>query len=294
MTLYKRVESGKWNVSVYPICEKFPCKRSEFKGSWEDRFPYDYVKDMYEEAKALGDLAGFYQELMLQIKSDEDRLVKDDEIIEYAIDKKYNPNYHYYITTDFATSEKTSSDFSVITVWAMTPQGNAIIVDGQAVRQTMDKNIEALFRYVSIYKPLQVGIEVTGQQGAFTSWIAKEMVERNIYFNVVEVRPNKQKLVRFNAILPMFKNKKIMYNTHLPDSYKQELVNELKNVVVHGFKSTHDDICDTISMLYHLDITYPTTSEIESFPKVEYGNITFKKYQEDKMSSLFDEVDDGY
>ena len=33
--LYKAVESGAWKVSVYPICEHFPCPREEFRGSWE-------------------------------------------------------------------------------------------------------------------------------------------------------------------------------------------------------------------------------------------------------------------
>ena len=34
--LYKAVESGAWAVNVYPVCEKFPCMREEFRGSWVD------------------------------------------------------------------------------------------------------------------------------------------------------------------------------------------------------------------------------------------------------------------
>ena len=45
----KAVESSAWNVNVYPVCEKFPCEREDFRGSWEDRFSYDYVKEQYDE-----------------------------------------------------------------------------------------------------------------------------------------------------------------------------------------------------------------------------------------------------
>ena len=73
--LYKAVESGAWNVNVFPVCEKFPCTKEEFRGSWEDRFSYEYVKEQYEIAKATGTVNAFNQELMLRIMSDEDRLL---------------------------------------------------------------------------------------------------------------------------------------------------------------------------------------------------------------------------
>ena len=65
--LYKAVESGAWAVNVYPVCEKFPCTREEFKGSWTDRFDYDYVKSQYDKAFAAGKVNDFNQELMLRI-----------------------------------------------------------------------------------------------------------------------------------------------------------------------------------------------------------------------------------
>ena len=67
--LYKAIESGGWRVNVYPVCEKFPCTREEFRGSWPDRFTYDYIMDKYLKAKKTGKLASFYQELMLRITS---------------------------------------------------------------------------------------------------------------------------------------------------------------------------------------------------------------------------------
>ena len=103
--LYKAVESGAWSVNVFPVCERFPCSRKEFKGSWPDRFTYDYVNDKYESAKKLGKIDTFNQELMLRIMSDEDRLIDDAEIQWYRnrqtiINRVERGAYNCYITTD--------------------------------------------------------------------------------------------------------------------------------------------------------------------------------------------------
>jgi len=266
--LYTVVESGAWNVSVYPICEKFPCTKEEFKGSWEDRFPYEYVKDEYETAVAIGMPTAFAQELMLRVISAEDRLVQDADIINFerATVLLNKSRYNFYITTDFATSEKSSADFSVISVWAYNNNGDWLYMDGVCKRQLMDKNIEDLFRLVSQYKPLSVGIEVSGQQGGFVDWIKREMIAKNVFFNLASennsskegIRPNTNKLTRFNTILPMFKQKKIWFPIELQESETMiEAMDEIKNVSITGFKSKHDDFIDTVSMLSSMKPVLP-------------------------------------
>lgn len=258
--LYKAVESGAWSVSVYPVCNEFPCSREDFKGAWEDRFTYDYVKAMYDKALKTGKVAGFNQELMLRIISDEDRLVLDSDLVWYKSSTVMSnkSSYNFYITTDFATSEKTSADFSVISVWAYSSNGDWLLVDGICKRQTMDKNVNDLFKFVSIYRPQSVGVEVTGQQGGFIPWLYDQMIVRNIFFNLASennsgkagIRPSTNKMQRFNVVLPWFKTKKIW----LPEDKKNEffvveMLEELRYASANGFKSKHDDSIDTISQL---------------------------------------------
>jgi hypothetical protein len=113
--LYKAVESGAWAVNVFPVCEQFPCERSEFRGSWPDRFTFDYVKEQYDNAVKLGKVETFNQELMLRIMSEEDRMIQDGDIGWYKIDAvlRNKSKFNFYITTDFATSLKDKADFSV-------------------------------------------------------------------------------------------------------------------------------------------------------------------------------------
>ncbi|WP_046973425.1 hypothetical protein, partial [Dyella japonica] len=130
--LIEAVESGAWDVNVWPVCEKFPCTREEFQGAWEDRFSYDYINDQYQMALKTGKLASFYQELMLRISSEDERLIQDSEIKWYSRTQllRLRSCYNFYITTDFATSEKQVSDYSVISVWAYGSNGDWFWVDG--------------------------------------------------------------------------------------------------------------------------------------------------------------------
>ena len=197
-------------MNVYPVCEKYPCDKKDFRGAWEDRFTYEYIKESYDTALKTGMISTFNQELMLRIMSDEDRLIQDCDISWFKR-KSVLDNlglFNFYITTDFATSEKSASDYSVISVWAYNSNGDWMWVDGIVKRQLMDKNIDDLFRLAQEYKPQQVGIEVSGQQGGFIQWVQNEMITRNNYFSLASdsnsnkpgIRPNTNKMQRLSLI----------------------------------------------------------------------------------------------
>lgn len=267
--LYKAVESGAWAVNLYPVCEKFPCEPEEFRGSWEDRFTYESVYKKYVKLKESGKLDAFNQELMLRIMSDEDRLITDNDIRWYSRNTilKHLDNFNIYITTDFATSEKKAADFSVISVWAISSKGQWFLVDGVCKKQLMDENINDLFRLVQMYDPMSVGIEVTGQQGGFVSWIKNEMINRNIFFYLASdnnggkegIRPVTDKMNRFHTVIPWFKQGLM----HLPEEMADEpwvveMKEELSLATPKGFKSKHDDSIDTISMLSTMNPIRPS------------------------------------
>ena len=270
--LYKAVESGAWHVNVYPVCETFPCTREEFSGAWEDRFSYDVVNDLYQTAMATGKIAAFTQEMMLNIMSEEDKLLQACDYNWYkrktVLDNK--GMFNFYITTDFATSEKTSADLSILSVWAYNSVGDWLWVDGVCKRQLMDKNVNDLFRLAQLYKPQEVGIEVSGQQGGFIPWIQNEMLVRNIYFNLASdknggapgIRPVTNKMERFLVVLPWFKLNKFYWPEERKESVEMvECITELQLASVQGFKSKNDDFIDNISQLSCLKPWKPSQEE---------------------------------
>lgn len=284
--LYKAVESGAYYVNVYPVCNEFPCKRSEFISAWPDRFTYDYVLAQYNKAKANGKVHTFDQELMLRIMSDDDRLVPDSNIkwFNHAALKRNKHKFNYYITTDFATSDSDAADYSVISVWAINNTGNYYWVDGIVERQLMDKNIDDLFRLCQIWNPQSVGIEVSGQQSGFIPWIQSEMMNRNIYFTIASennngkpgLRPATDKMRRFNVIVPWFSLGRIYFPEELENDRRiVEAMTELRLVSANGFRSKHDDFIDTISQLGVLTTWRPSEEadpedEREDWDQAEY------------------------
>lgn len=260
--LYKAIESDAWKSIVLPVAEKFPCEKSEFVGAWEDRFPYDALKEKYDGAVVGGTEQAFRQELMLQIIPAEGLLVSQDKIVTIPTEtfKEKNKNlYNFYITTDFAYTDKESSDYSVISVWAVNSNNEYILCDGYCGKQLMDRNIDTLFRFVQEYQPLQVGFELTGQQIGFVQILRNEMVKRNIFFNLQEIRPSRDKFSRFNLISPYFHQNKIMFLTHMMKSgWGTEFKDEISKATIEGFKSKHDDVLDTISQLMDLNIFAPS------------------------------------
>ena len=264
--IIEAVESGVWSVNVWPVCEKFPCEREEFRGAWEERFSYDTTFEDYEKKVHMGRGSSFYQEMMLRISTADERLVQDDEIRWYSRPSLLNNRgrYNFYITTDFATSDSETADLSTVSVWAYNANGDWFWVDGFAEKQTMDKTIDGLFSMVSEYRPQQVGIEITGQQYAFIQWIQQQMMERNIWFNFASdgtkpgIRPTTNKLRRFNQVVPLFKAGKIYYPEEMKSSkVVQEHMTEIRMATHKGLKGK-DDCLDTISMLLNLKPWKPT------------------------------------
>ena len=272
--MIEAVESGAWDVNVWPVCEQFPCSREEFRGAWEDRFDYDFLMKAYQRAVLNGKVAAFMQEMMLRISSDEERLIQDGDIREYSRKSllEYKSAYNFYITTDFATSENQSADFSVISVWAYNAQGDWFWVDGVCERQTMDKSVNDLFRLVQEYRPQSVGIEVTGQQGAFIKWLQGEMMNRNIWFNFASseksgapgIRPVVNKLTRFNLVVPLFKAGKMYFPAEMKASkIMGHFYSQMKLATHNGLKGK-DDCIDTISMLMYLNAWKPSADQVKN------------------------------
>ena len=264
--LYEAVESGAWDVNVWPVCEQYPCTKEEFNGAWEDRFTYEFVAEQYRLAELGGKLHAFNQEMMLRISSSEERLIQDTEIRWYSRKSLLNNRgkYNFYITTDFATSDKQTADYSVISVWAYNSNGDWFWVDGVCARQTMDVSIDDLFRLVSEYRPQSVGVEITGQQGAFIQWLMREQMQRNIWFNFTQekgspgIRPITNKLSRFNLVVPMFKAGKMYFPEELNKSKILEIgLGQVKLATINGLKGK-DDFLDTISMLMNMNPWKPS------------------------------------
>ena len=280
----KLKESGSYRVERYPLCDRFPCKEEDYNSIWPDRFPYTFADEMFRQFKTAGRTQAFYQEYMLQI-TDLATLLVDKEDIRWfdpTIARKNKHAFTFYITTDFATSTKKSADFSTIGVWAINSNSDWMLVDGQCKRQTMQENMEDLFKYVQIWKPMSVGIETTGQQGGFISILEEMMMKYKTWFAFAKkrgskepgIRPTKDKVHRFvTGVEPKFKQGKIWLpkpdliekSNHKLWELVDELLEELGKLTLSGGVKVlrHDDCVDLLNQLSEIDVVPPSDELLE-------------------------------
>ncbi|AUR93596.1 terminase large subunit [Vibrio phage 1.188.A._10N.286.51.A6] len=282
--IYSAIESGAWDVNVFPIAEEFPVAKEDFKGAWPERFTHQNLSEIFELAEKSGRGKASQREYMLRLISDADKLVHMHELLDYsrATLLKNLDNYLILITTDFATSEKDKADPSVVCVWAVDWLGNKYLVDGYRKRQDMAKNVASLFHFVQVWNPYSVGIEVTGQQQGFISLIRKEMLRNNVHFNIARdpktkelgIRPLSDKFARFNMYsLQMLKQGKIYFPEELADTpLVISMKAEITSVTDEGIKSKNDDCLDNIAMLGAMPKALPSKPSL-TYTTVDTANM---------------------
>jgi len=290
--LFKAIQSGTWDVSKFPVCEEFPVKREDFNGMWEDRFDYDFVKETYDMYKANGQENAFMGEFMLRIIDEGSRLVKDEDIIWYNFKDISNKleSFNFYITTDLAVTEKKSADWSVMMVWGINNNNDRILVDIVSKRQNVSSNIDDLFRLVRRWSPMYVGLERDGQQKAIIEYVKSQMMVQNVYFNLARDKKRKEeglgsggqsKVARFNAIQPLFVQRKIWFPKDILKDEVAKVMNELSALTAEGYKSSHDDHGDCIAQLGQMQHLIMTPSVIEAEYVMKDGTICYEEDQDD-------------
>lgn len=288
--LYKAIESDAWKSVIFPIAERFPCDLDDFKGAWEDRFTYKSVKTSFDAATAGGNEQAFRQEMMLQIIPEEGLIVPKENIIvipSETFQQKSKKYYNFYITTDFAYSDKQSADFSVITVWAVNSNHDYIVCDCYLGKTQIDSTLDILFSMCQKYKPLAVGVEVTGQQLGFIKMIYNEQLKRNIFFTITEIRPKKDKFSRFNMFSPIMNQKKVMILSHIMDTpWGKEFRDEISKATIEGFKSKHDDVLDTFSQVAELQTFAPSNPDPQTLYVGSNNRIFMDKKKAHKKNSI--------
>ena len=270
--IYMMIESGGFTPLVAPICKEIglDTTKEEFQGVWEDMHSYESVMNRYLDAVGTGTTRNFNQELMLRVSNEEDRLVPDEYIQWYNRDTvvKMVEGYSLYVTTDYTTDGGTVNDFAVIMTWAINSNSDCFLLDACVRKMEMDQMYNETFRQVITWgkngRPIEVGVEINGQQKAHVFSLKKMMQEKNRYFRFARqlgapagregIQSVGKKHDRFRYIVPWFQNRKIWFPEQLkntPDM--KEVLKQLKGVTQSGF-SGHDDACDGISQLGLIDI----------------------------------------
>jgi len=237
--LFKRAESDpKIRVRNIPIIIN---EKPAWEGKYEltDILAQQNSKVSIEDKKRqLGSLV-FSYEMMNQPIDDSMTEFKKEYIQEYEESKLIHLRTNTYITVDTAISEKTSADFTGITINRVS-QENKWYVTAYKIKVNPKDLIDHLFYLQDTYKPTHFGIEKTTFTMGVKPFLEDEMRNRNKFLNIKELTHTTQsKETRIRALIPRWESKSIFLVGNCND-----LLEETRTFP----RGMHDDVLDSLAM----------------------------------------------
>ena len=279
--VYSAIEGGVWTPVCLPLCEKvsLDLEEKDYISSWIGMHPYKQLMERYEDAYYGETLREFNQELMLRISSEEDKLIKEDQIQWYsreAIEKNLYA-YNLYITTDYTASSNLKGDFSCTMVWAVNSKGDWFMLDLSVKKMTISEQYRPVFDMTKKWanrnqRFMHVGVEIDGQQQLNLHSLKKQMIEENTFFGLARQigspygkegisrrQASGAKHEQFMRVHPLFQQHKIYFPEELKETPDmKEVLNELNYITYTMIASKHDDALDCISMIAAMDVVLPS------------------------------------
>lgn len=237
--LFKRAEiDPKIRVRNIPIV-------IDGKPAWEGK--YELTDALAEQSgkvsiedkqRQLGSLV-FSYEMMNQPIDDSVAEFKREHIQTFEEDKLIHLNTNTYITVDTAISEKTSADFTGITINRVS-QDNKWYITAYKIKVNPKDLIDHLFYLQETYRPILFGIEKTTFTMGVKPFLDDEMRNRNKFLNIRELSHTTQsKETRIRALIPRWESKSIFLVGNCND-----LLEEMRTFP----RGNHDDVIDSLSM----------------------------------------------
>ena len=254
--LMNLVNSEDWRALVLPVAEEFPPEDwSKLITSWSDRFTPEEVQRVYTLFKNQGKVSGFYQEYMLEVTPQEDKLFDLQKINRFKMleFKKHLGRLTYYVSVDLAVSEREYADYTSIAVIGVDENNNWFLVDGFFGRIKPDETIDRIFYFADKWKPYEVVLEKVAFQLSMKTFIQNEMIKRGRFFSLRMVSRTKNKLAVIKSMQPLVELGRFWIPEDTVQDYVEELLHEMDGITNDAIRVKHDDLIDSISQLTLID-----------------------------------------
>lgn len=239
LKMYSRAKSaGRW-LSV-----KYRAHNEDFSEIlWPEKFSKEELLEIRESFLAQNNPAGYSQEY-LNVPIDESRAHFKRKDFLPLRKEDLQKNCNFYIAADLAISEKERADYSVFVVGGVDSEG--VLQIRKVVRDRMDgmEIVNTILALQKTYKPLSFGIESTQISKAIGPFLREQMVQQNIYPNIVELTPHKSdKITRSYSFQARMRAGAVKFDREAEWFYDYE------NELCRFPRDKHDDQVDASSYL---------------------------------------------
>lgn len=214
------------------------------KPTWPSRYTKEEIEKEKMAYQALGKLDIWYRERMCIAFSPESQRFNKNMFRYYDPEDLKGKVLNKFITVDLAISQKSTADYTAICTVGVNEDNHWFILDIDYGRYDFDETQNRIFKAYSEHRPLIVGIEKVAYQAVLIDQVIKEMPRRNIYFTVKELRAEKKKELRIEALTPRFKSGTIWFPRGA--SFLHELEGELLSFAP-GKTLLRDDLLDALA-----------------------------------------------
>lgn len=172
--------------------------------------------------------------------------------------------WNRYILIDPASARKSTSDYTVMMVIGLAPDGNYYLIEAIRDRLSLTQRAAKLFELHRKHKPKAVGYEQYGMQ-ADIEHMKYEMEQQNYRFVITELGGSMAKEDRIKRLIPIFEQGRMFLpKVHMFVDYQGQAVNFVQVFIDNEYLafpvSVHDDMLDCMARI--LDQSFKAT-----FPK---------------------------
>ena len=262
------LRSPEYKAVKFPVADEFPVPEEDIISSWKDRFTPKRIMQQFREAKSAGAEADWYREMMLEVINEDMRIFKDEWFKRYKYQdiKDKLPEMNIFTTMDLAVSKKTSGDFTVVMTIGVDNNGHWWILHIDLGRLNPTETMDALFKQVNMFKPIETRAEKAALQQVLDHFIQLRMMETKNFFNYQGLENNTSisKEFRINGLQPMMKMGKIHFPTDICIDAMAELEYEMLGYTKVGATSAHDDAVDCLANFLDPDFIITPSARLGS------------------------------
>lgn len=226
----------------------------------KDMGPYTFGTQMLQDPVA--DKAMGFREGWLKFYE------RSDSVSAYA-------SWNKYILVDPASKKKSTSDYTVMNVWGLAPDGNYYLLDAIRDRLNLTQRSAKVFELRRKWSPMNIGYEEYGLQ-ADIEHIEYVQGKENYRFNITPLGGSMPKNDRIQRLVPKFEQGLI----YLPKilrfiNYEGRSVDYIEAFKTEEYLafpvSKHDDMLDCAARMLDaaMDVKFPTPAPPQD--EEEYG-----------------------
>ncbi|MBQ9566199.1 MAG: phage terminase large subunit [Synergistaceae bacterium] len=220
---------------------RIPILDEKGDSAWPEKWPAEKIRAERDVFARQGKTDIWFREKMCRAVSPESQKFKREYFRYY--DTVNTSGMSVYTTVDLAVSQKPHADYSAIVTVGVNSENHWFVLDVEYGRYDPSTTMDAVFSAYEKWRPLTVGIETVAYQAALKHFLEREMPKRNLFFRITELRAERKKELRIDAMQPRFAVGSVWFRRGA--AWLDKLEGELL-AYPHG---AHDDVIDALAYM---------------------------------------------